>query len=64
MGGIENIFFVGRSGMFAAGTVAGLAGFAFKTPALLRIDQLMRILLERVVDIFVASPADFRSDIV
>ena len=63
VGGIDDVRLVGRLGMLAAGTVAGFAGFGFPAAAFLGIDQLVRILLEGVVDVFVARLAGFRADV-
>jgi hypothetical protein len=56
---IDDGCFLAGFGMLGAGTVARLAGSAFPSAALLRIHQLVRILLESVVDVFVTGLTGF-----
>lgn len=54
---------VGRFGMLLAGTVAGFARPLLPTPPLLGLDQAMRTLEKRVVNIFMARLAGRRASV-
>ena len=61
--GIANILGRQRLRVFHRGAVTRLAGFVQPPPLLIRIDNVVRTLLERVKNVFVTGRTGLRSDI-